>query len=90
MDQRQETPQQKRDGEVSSLKEDKLHLEALHMEDAQLPIPENLRSLSEVEVARLGRKAVFKLDCTLMPCLTTMFIMNYLDRQVSSTEDEPA
>ncbi|CAG9942846.1 unnamed protein product [Clonostachys rosea f. rosea IK726] len=51
------------------------------MEDAQLPIPENLRSLSEVEVARLGRKAVFKLDCTLMPCLTTMFIMNYLDRQ---------
>ena len=53
-----------------------------HRNDAgQLVMPASLASLSPGEYAQLGRKATFKLDVQVMPCLVIMYIMNYLDRQ---------
>lgn len=44
-------------------------------------MPESLAALDEEEYARLGRRAVLKMDLIIMPTLTIMYIMNYLDRQ---------
>ncbi|KAI0146190.1 MFS general substrate transporter [Xylariaceae sp. FL1272] len=44
-------------------------------------LPESLAALSDEELDKLGRKATLKLDCTLMPILVIMYILNYLDRQ---------
>ncbi|KAH4035728.1 hypothetical protein HBH70_084840 [Parastagonospora nodorum] len=41
---------------------------------------ELLRNLSEEQMAALNKKLVRKLDWRLMPCITVMFLMNYLDR----------
>ncbi|KAF3044465.1 hypothetical protein E8E12_010937 [Didymella heteroderae] len=41
---------------------------------------ETLRDLSEEQMAALNKKLVKKLDWRLMPCITLMFLMNYLDR----------
>jgi hypothetical protein len=45
------------------------------------PMPPSLAALSDSEFAKLGRKATFKMDLLIMPCLVIMYIMNYLDRQ---------
>ncbi|KAE8150843.1 major facilitator superfamily domain-containing protein [Aspergillus avenaceus] len=44
-------------------------------------MPASLAILSEAEYSKLGRKAILKLDCRVMPCMVLMYIMNYLDRQ---------
>ncbi|KAH8722354.1 MFS transporter [Phaeosphaeriaceae sp. PMI808] len=41
---------------------------------------ETLRDLSEEQMTALNKKLVSKLDWRLMPCITLMFLMNYLDR----------
>ncbi|KAF3006898.1 hypothetical protein E8E13_011123 [Curvularia kusanoi] len=41
---------------------------------------ETLRHLSEEQMTALNKKVVKKLDWRLMPCITLMFLMNYLDR----------
>ncbi|KAJ4339373.1 hypothetical protein N0V87_003310 [Didymella glomerata] len=41
---------------------------------------DTLRDLSEEQMAALNKKLVRKLDWRLMPCITLMFLMNYLDR----------
>ncbi|EOA87862.1 hypothetical protein ACJQWK_08646 [Exserohilum turcicum] len=41
---------------------------------------ETLRHLSEEQMAALNKQLVKKLDWRLMPCITLMFLMNYLDR----------
>ncbi|KAJ4381471.1 hypothetical protein N0V86_002830 [Didymella sp. IMI 355093] len=41
---------------------------------------ETLRDLSEEQMAALNKKVLRKLDWRLMPCITLMFLMNYLDR----------
>ncbi|RHZ62468.1 uncharacterized protein CDV56_108247 [Aspergillus thermomutatus] len=43
--------------------------------------PASLRALSEVEYTKIGRRATLKLDALIMPCMVTMYILNYLDRQ---------
>ncbi|KAL1653911.1 hypothetical protein SLS61_003696 [Didymella pomorum] len=41
---------------------------------------DTLRDLSEEQMAALNKTLVRKLDWRLMPCITLMFLMNYLDR----------
>lgn len=44
-------------------------------------IPASLIGLSEREIEKIGRKATFKMDIIVMPCLVVMYVLNYLDRQ---------
>jgi hypothetical protein len=46
-----------------------------------LVIPASLAALSADELAKVGRKATFKIDFVIMPALIVMYIFNYLDRQ---------
>ncbi|EUC45332.1 hypothetical protein COCMIDRAFT_5436 [Bipolaris oryzae ATCC 44560] len=41
---------------------------------------ESLRDLTDEQMTALNKKLVKKLDWRLMPCITLMFLMNYLDR----------
>ncbi|KIW14293.1 hypothetical protein PV08_07075 [Exophiala spinifera] len=41
---------------------------------------ETLRDLDDEQMAALNKKVVKKIDWRLMPCITLMFLMNYLDR----------
>ncbi|KAL1893481.1 hypothetical protein Sste5346_006309 [Sporothrix stenoceras] len=43
-------------------------------------IPELLRILTPEELKKVGRRAVFKEEIIMMPCLMIMYILNYLDR----------
>ncbi|CAG8179076.1 unnamed protein product [Penicillium salamii] len=44
-------------------------------------MPASLAALSEVEYSKVKRRALWKLDARIMPCMVLMYIMNYLDRQ---------
>ncbi|CAG8403794.1 unnamed protein product [Penicillium salamii] len=44
-------------------------------------MPASLAALSEVEYSNAKRRALWKLDARIMPCMVLMYIMNYLDRQ---------
>lgn len=46
-----------------------------------LVMPESLAALDEEEYVKLGKRAVLKMDLIIMPTLTIMYILNYLDRQ---------
>lgn len=60
-----------------------------HVEDFEKPVgaddtmglPPSLSTLSEDEIRKLGRKTTLKLDLIVMPALTAMYVLNYLDRQ---------
>ncbi|KAK5058677.1 hypothetical protein LTR84_010941 [Exophiala bonariae] len=41
---------------------------------------DTLRDLSDEQMTALNKKVLKKIDWRLMPCLTLMFLMNYLDR----------
>ncbi|PSN68597.1 MFS general substrate transporter [Corynespora cassiicola Philippines] len=41
---------------------------------------ETLRDLDDEQMAALNKRLVSKIDWRLMPCITLMFLMNYLDR----------
>ncbi|OAG01167.1 retrograde regulation protein 2 [Paraphaeosphaeria sporulosa] len=45
-----------------------------------LPLPEELQHLDEDERIRLERSLVRRLDCTLMPVVALLFLLNILDR----------
>ncbi|KAK5057806.1 hypothetical protein LTR84_011807 [Exophiala bonariae] len=55
--------------------------EKVRMEHSHMVLPEILIGLSDEELQQIGRKATFKLDCFILPSITIMYIMNYLDRQ---------
>lgn len=61
--------------------------EKVRIEHSHMVLPEVLVGLSDEELQRIGRKATFKLDCFILPSITIMYIMNYLDRQVSVKTD---
>jgi hypothetical protein len=44
-------------------------------------MPASLAALSEIEYIKIKRRATWKLDLRIMPCMILMYIMNYLDRQ---------
>lgn len=44
-------------------------------------MPASLAALSEAEYSKAKRRAMWKLDARIMPCMVVMYIMNYLDRQ---------
>ncbi|CRG91007.1 putative transporter C1002,16c [Talaromyces islandicus] len=48
---------------------------------AESAMPPALAALSDEEYARVGRSAVWKLDLRVMPAVSFMYILNYLDRQ---------
>ncbi|KXT06944.1 hypothetical protein AC578_7103 [Pseudocercospora eumusae] len=50
-------------------------------QDEAATYPPCLHGLSDEEIKRLGRKTTFKLDMFVMPAMTIMYILNYLDRQ---------
>ncbi|KAF4967222.1 hypothetical protein FSARC_5201 [Fusarium sarcochroum] len=43
-------------------------------------MPSILSGLSEDEYKKIGHKALFKMDTTILPALMVMYILNYLDR----------
>lgn len=43
--------------------------------------PASLAGMSEQEIKSLGRKATLKMDVMVMPTMTILYILNYLDRQ---------
>ncbi|KAI5480105.1 hypothetical protein MNV49_001765 [Pseudohyphozyma bogoriensis] len=45
------------------------------------PMPASLANLSEEELGALGKRALRKVDIAVMPAITVMYILNYLDRQ---------
>lgn len=57
------------------------HAKAQREHDA--PYPACLDGMSEDEIQKFGRKTTLKMDLLIMPALTIMYILNYLDRQVS-------
>ena len=48
---------------------------------APTDMPASLKHLDPKELEKLGRKATFKIDIVVMPCLVVMYVLNYLDRQ---------
>lgn len=46
-----------------------------------LVTPPNLAALTEDEYNKLGKRATWKMDIIIMPIMTIMYILNYLDRQ---------
>ncbi|EXJ59882.1 hypothetical protein A1O7_04029 [Cladophialophora yegresii CBS 114405] len=66
---------------VTSMRVEDVGAEAVRIEHSHMVMPEALLGLSESELIFLGRKATFKLDCIIMPCVVIMYILNYLDRQ---------
>lgn len=59
--------------------------EKVRVEHAHVVMPEGLFGLNDAELKSLGRMATFKLDCFIMPCITIMYILNYLDRQARAS-----
>ncbi|KAK3718116.1 hypothetical protein LTR37_005231 [Vermiconidia calcicola] len=59
------------------------HVEGLDKaeHDVQPALPESLHGLSDRELSKLGVKATLKLDLIVMPAMTILYILNYLDRQ---------
>lgn len=57
--------------------------EKARVEHSHQVMPDALVGLSDEELNRIGRKATFKLDAFILPSITIMYILNYLDRQVS-------
>lgn len=68
--------------DTSSLRVEDVGAEKVRIEHSHMVIPDSLVGLAEPELNALGRKATFKLDCYIMPCIVIMYILNYLDRQV--------
>jgi len=50
-------------------------------QSGHLVAPANLAALSEDEYQKLGKRATWKMDIIIMPIMTIMYILNYLDRQ---------
>jgi hypothetical protein len=46
------------------------------------PYPTCLAGMSDKEIEQFGRQTTMKMDVIIMPALTIMYILNYLDRQV--------
>ncbi|THZ39556.1 MFS general substrate transporter [Aureobasidium pullulans] len=56
---------------------DKEHHVQTEFED----LPESLRELSTHELTKMGKWTTMKMDLIIMPALTILYILNYLDRQ---------
>ncbi|KAF3030349.1 hypothetical protein E8E11_000703 [Didymella keratinophila] len=67
--------EKKADIELKGFSEGKLHITPQQIQTCF----DTLRDLSEEQMAVLNKKLVRKLDWRLMPCITLMFLMNYLD-----------
>ncbi len=76
-----EVMEETRRASVASRVED-VGVEKVQLEHSHLVMPDVLVGLSDAELTTLGRKATFKLDCFIMPCIVVMYVLNYLDRQV--------
>lgn len=46
----------------------------------ELPLPEELQHLDQEGIERLNKSLVKRLDCTLMPVVVLLFLLNILDR----------
>lgn len=59
------------------------HFETLKQDDQEVqpPPPEVLVGLSDLEIKKLGLRTTLKLDLIVMPAMTILYILNYLDRQ---------
>ena len=71
-------------GKLSTMAVEDVGAEKARIEHSHMVKPDGLIGLSEGELASVGRKATLKLDCFIMPCVTVLYILNYLDRQVQA------
>ncbi len=73
------------DGEVGRGHHDAAHYEAqgaIKTETGALLPPAFLQAMSQPEVDLMAKKLRRKLDLLIMPIIVTLYILNYLDRQV--------
>ena len=74
---------------MADIKDTTDRIEHYELDDAKVqrehdaPYPACLDGMSEDEIQKFGRKTTLKMDLLIMPALTIMYILNYLDRQVS-------
>ncbi|KIW61151.1 hypothetical protein PV05_01308 [Exophiala xenobiotica] len=68
-------------GKLSTMAVEDVGAEKARIEHSHMVKPDGLIGISEGELASVGRKATLKLDCFIMPCVTVLYILNYLDRQ---------
>ncbi|KAH9885694.1 nicotinamide mononucleotide permease [Xylariomycetidae sp. FL2044] len=71
---------EKRDSSSEQV-EDIKHETETPMHHGGLTMPASLAALDEAEYNRIGRRATLKMDLIIMPIMTIMYILNYLDRQ---------
>lgn len=72
---------------MADIKDVKRHIEnyddeiVVATEPETLPLPASLAGLSKEELHKLAVKTTWKMDIVIMPCMTILYILNYLDRQ---------
>lgn len=64
---------------VADAKEHLAELDGRH--DGTPVLPDSLVGVSEDEMKKIERRAILKLDFIIMPAITILYILNYLDRQ---------
>lgn len=66
--------------DILSDKKDHIITEDGHHEDVPA-FPASLTGLSTEEIKKVEKRAILKLDLIIMPAITILYILNYLDRQ---------
>ena len=82
MDEKPSITEEPRRASRASSGVDGVGAEKVRVEHSHQIMPDALVGLSDEELSRIGRKATFKLDAFILPSITIMYILNYLDRQV--------
>lgn len=73
---------------MADVKSTTARIEDYELDDAKVqcehdaPYPACLHGMSEEEIKKFGWRTTMKMDLIIMPALTIMYILNYLDRQV--------
>ena len=66
--------------DIVSAKVDVEAVERIFKPTDELLLPEELQHLNDNEIRRLDKSLVKRLDCTLMPVVVLLFLLNILDR----------
>lgn len=69
------------DTKSDTMADTKEHINELGHHEEVTPLPASLASLTAGELAKVEKRAILKLDLIIMPAITILYILNYLDRQ---------
>lgn len=65
---------------IDTAKQDVEAVEKIILPLEYLPLPDELQHLNEDDISKLNKSLVKRLDCTLMPVVVLLFLLNILDR----------